>query len=178
MCQRHVLLASIKGEVRQVHFCKWTISIEGCLEPLCLLVFAAFQHTPPYPTTLTARPDPMYTEVSICDVTPSTPVLLATSFGGLHQSQSHILGTFWPRRICCSNVSDVQHVPAHPRRRPFFFRFIRSVHGLPPWRTFYLGLSFCLFSLSLFVRDRSTSFHFQMVFAIYLEIIIPHLCVA
>jgi hypothetical protein len=35
MCQRRVLLARIKGEVRQVQFCKWMTTIEGSLEPLC-----------------------------------------------------------------------------------------------------------------------------------------------
>ena len=35
MCQRRVLLARIKGEVRQVQYCKWMTTIEGSLEPLC-----------------------------------------------------------------------------------------------------------------------------------------------
>jgi hypothetical protein len=52
--------------------------------------------------------------------------------------------------------------------------FLGSVHGLPLWRTFYVEgcLSVCL---SIFIRDGSTTFHYQMVFAILLEIIIPHL---
>ena len=37
MCQRRVLLARIKGKVRQVQVCKWTTTIEGSLEPLCRL---------------------------------------------------------------------------------------------------------------------------------------------
>jgi hypothetical protein len=34
MCQRHVLFARIKGEVRQVQFCKCLTTIQGSLEPL------------------------------------------------------------------------------------------------------------------------------------------------
>jgi hypothetical protein len=43
MCQRRVLLARIKGEVRQVQFCKWTTTIEGSLEPLCRLTHSIIQ---------------------------------------------------------------------------------------------------------------------------------------
>ena len=35
MCQRRVLLARTKGEVRQVQSCKCMTTIEGSLEPLC-----------------------------------------------------------------------------------------------------------------------------------------------
>ena len=43
MCQRRVLLARIKGEVRQVQFCKWTTTIEDSLEPLCRLTLSTVQ---------------------------------------------------------------------------------------------------------------------------------------
>ena len=43
MCQRRVLLARIKGEVRQVQFCKWTTTIQGSLEPLCRLTHSIIQ---------------------------------------------------------------------------------------------------------------------------------------
>ena len=43
MCQRRVLLSRIKGEVRQVQFCKWTSTIEGSLEPLCRLTHSIIQ---------------------------------------------------------------------------------------------------------------------------------------
>ena len=45
MCQRRVLLARIKCEVRQVQFCKCmtTITIEGSLEPLCRLTHSIIQ---------------------------------------------------------------------------------------------------------------------------------------
>ena len=43
MCQRRVLLARIKGEVRQVQFCKWKTTIEGSLEPLCRLTHSIIQ---------------------------------------------------------------------------------------------------------------------------------------
>jgi len=43
MCQRRVLLARIKGEVRQVQVCKWTTTIEGSLEPLCRLTHSIIQ---------------------------------------------------------------------------------------------------------------------------------------
>ena len=43
MCQRPVLLVRIKGEVRQVQFCKWTTTIEGSLEPLCRLTHSIIQ---------------------------------------------------------------------------------------------------------------------------------------
>jgi hypothetical protein len=43
MCQRRVLLARIKGEVRQVQFCKWKTTIEGSLEPLCRLTHSILE---------------------------------------------------------------------------------------------------------------------------------------
>jgi hypothetical protein len=43
MCQRRVLLARIKVEVRQVQFCKWTTTIEGSLEPICRLTHSIIQ---------------------------------------------------------------------------------------------------------------------------------------
>jgi hypothetical protein len=44
MCQRLVLLARIKGEPRQVQFCKWkTTTIEGSLEPLRRLTHSIIQ---------------------------------------------------------------------------------------------------------------------------------------
>jgi hypothetical protein len=46
MCQRCVLLARIKGEVRQVQFFKWTTTIEGSLEPLCRLTHSIIQARP------------------------------------------------------------------------------------------------------------------------------------
>jgi hypothetical protein len=41
MRQRRVPLARVKGQVRQVQFCKWTTTIEGSLEPLCRLTHAS-----------------------------------------------------------------------------------------------------------------------------------------
>jgi hypothetical protein len=46
MCQRRVLLARIKGEVRQVQFCQWTTTIEGSLEPLCRLTQSMIKTMP------------------------------------------------------------------------------------------------------------------------------------
>jgi len=44
MCQRRVLLARIKGEVRQVQVCKRTATIQGSLlEPLCRLTHSIIQ---------------------------------------------------------------------------------------------------------------------------------------
>jgi hypothetical protein len=43
MCQRRVLLARIKGRVRQVQFCKWTTTIKGSLELLCCLTHSIIQ---------------------------------------------------------------------------------------------------------------------------------------
>jgi hypothetical protein len=43
MCQRRVLWARIKGEVRQVQVCKWTTTIQGSLEPLCRLTHSIIQ---------------------------------------------------------------------------------------------------------------------------------------
>ena len=43
MCQRRVLLARIKGEVRQVQFCKWLTTIQGSLEPFCRLTHSIIQ---------------------------------------------------------------------------------------------------------------------------------------
>jgi hypothetical protein len=52
--------------------------------------------------------------------------------------------------------------------------FLGSVRGLPLWRALYVES--CLYvCFAIFIRAGSTSFRYQMVFAILLEIIIPHL---
>ncbi len=52
--------------------------------------------------------------------------------------------------------------------------FLGSVHGLPLWRAFHV--EDCLYvCLAISIRAESTSLRYQMVFAILLEIIIPHL---
>ena len=77
-----------------------------------------------------------------------------------------------------------------PQQPSFLLHFLLAYFSFPPFlcpvywertRTFSLEgflsgwQSSCLSSLSLFIRNGSTSFHYQMVFAILLEIVIPHL---
>jgi hypothetical protein len=58
---------------------------------------------------------------------------------------------------------------------PFLVLFFWGAYnGLPLWRAFYVEGSLYV-CLPIFIRAGSTSFRYQVVFAILLEIIIPHL---
>ena len=85
---------------------------------------------------------------------------------------AHILIFGSVQHLCASSIVVLCLPVPLPFSLPCFF--LGSVHGLPLWRAFHV--EDCLYvCLAISIRAESTSLRYQMVFAILLEIIIPHL---